>query len=313
MTASIGIAVGRPDLIGNRDLLRHADAALHRAKDGGRDRIEVFDDTARAALSRRVQDEQAVRRALHRHEFMPWYQPIVDATTGRIVGAELLARWLVEGVSDPVPAAAFIDVVAESGLMDQLSESVIERGLVDLANWERHGLPDDFRLSVNLPPRYTSSTGRVHRLVALLTGGPCRRLTVEVTESSVVDDAKVAARRLAELRGRGLTVALDDFGTGAASLTLLQTLPLDAVKIDRSFVTHMVDEPRDRALVRGFNSLAHDLGLSVTAEGVETVEQANSLLALGCNIQQGYLYGAAMPATAFERQMRTQIGADVPV
>jgi diguanylate cyclase (GGDEF)-like protein len=268
VTSSVGVAIGPEHGVTSRDLLRHADAALHRAKDAGRDRFQVFDESFQAAHAHRVDEEQTIRAGLDNGDFVPWYQPIVDARTGTVVGAELLVRWL-NGSGPPQTAASFIDLVSESGLVERLSEQVIEQGLRDLAQWEAHGLPHEFRLSVNLPPRYMSRTGRVGRITELLVNGPCHRLTVEVTESSVVEDVQFAERQLSELRARGLTVALDDFGTGSASLTLLQRLPLDSVKIDRSFVAEMASDERDRALVRGFISLARDLHLDVTAEGIE--------------------------------------------
>jgi diguanylate cyclase (GGDEF)-like protein len=298
VTASIGVAISPDHGTTSRDLLRHADAALHIAKDGGRNRSEVFDDSHRVSLARRVDDEQTVRVALDNGDFVPWYQPIVDARTGATIGAELLVRWLNDS-GPPQPAASFIDLVSESGMVEQLSEQVIEQGLRDLLGWEAAGLPDDFRMSVNLPPRYMSRTGRVHRITSMLMAGPCHRLSVEVTESSVIDDLDFAERQLAELRALGMTVALDDFGTGSAPLTLLQRLPLDGVKIDRSFITDLGTEERDRALVRGFVSLARDLQLHVTAEGVESTIQQHLLLQVGCHRQQGYLHGAAMDAQSF--------------
>ncbi|HEX6657064.1 MAG TPA: EAL domain-containing protein, partial [Ilumatobacter sp.] len=169
-------------------------------------------------------------------------------------------------------------------------------GVIDLERWIDQGLPDGFRLSVNLPPRYVSRSGRVERLTELLRNAPCERLTAEVTETSVVDDLDLAARRLAELRSFGMTVVLDDFGTGSASLTLLQRVPLDGVKIDRSFVKNIATDTRDRALVGGFIQLASTINLEVTAEGIEDPAQVKALLALGCPRQQGYLHGTAMTA-----------------
>ena len=295
VTSSIGVVHGPRQGPAGRDLLRHADAALHRAKAEGKDRYELFDDRLRNALARQVDEEQALRMALERGEIVPWYQPIVDAGTRRIVGAELLARWLPPD-GPAVRAGSFISMMHESGLIEQFSEQVIEAGVVDLERWIEQGLPDGFRLSVNLPPRYVSRSGRVERLTEMLRNAPCERLTAEVTETSVVDDLDLAARRLAELRSFGMTVVLDDFGTGSASLTLLQRVPLDGVKIDRSFVKNIAVDARDRALVGGFIQLASTIDLEVTAEGIENPAQVKALLALGCPRQQGYLHGTAMTA-----------------
>ena len=307
VTCSIGIVHGPRQGASGRDLLRHADAALHRAKAEGKDRYELFDDRLRSALARQVDEERALRTALERGEIVPWYQPIVDARTARVVGAELLARWLPPD-GPAIRAGSFIPMVVESGLIEQLSEQVIEAGLADLVRWHDQGLPDDFRLSVNLPPRFVSRSGRVLRLTEMFAGALPNRLTAEITETSVIDDLDLAARRLTELRDLGMTIVLDDFGTGSASLTLLQRVPLDGVKIDRSFVTDIVADAHDRALVAGFIQLAASIELAVTAEGIETEAQAATLLDLGCTRQQGYLHGSAITADELYAALRSAIG-----
>lgn len=295
VTCSIGIVHGPGQAEVGRDLLRFADAALHRAKAEGKNRYELFDERLRSALAAQVDEEQALRVALERREIVPWYQPIVDARTRRIVGAELLARWIPPD-GPAVRAGSFITMMHEVGLIERFSEQVIEQGLADLARWLDRGLAGEFRLSVNLPPRYVSRSGRVEALRELLRSSPCEHLTAEVTETSVVDDLDIAAERLEELRSFGMTIVLDDFGTGSASLSLLQRVPLDGVKIDRSFITNLTTDDHDRALVDGFLKLAASIDLSVTAEGVETPDQVKALLALGCRRQQGYLHGTAMTA-----------------
>ena len=308
LSASVGLAVGPEHGHSADELLRHADAALMKAKAAGRDRIEVFDDTIRSRIARRVSEEQALRRAIDDGDIVPYYQPLVDASTGKVVGAELLARWLRDG--RVIPAGAFIGLAEETGLVDRLSERVIEAGIVELRAWERDGLPELFRLSVNLPPRFVSASGRLGRLADLLNTEPLDRLCLEVTETAVVDDLDLAAARLDALRTAGAHVALDDFGTGNASLTLLQRMPLDHVKLDRSFVTDIVDDLRDRSLVKGFVAMARGLGLSVVGEGVETVEQAQVLVDLGCTIHQGWLYDQAVPGERFVELLRgTYAGA----
>lgn len=295
ITCSVGGVHGPGQGVSGRDLLRFADAALHHAKAEGKNRYELFDDRLRSALAAQMDEEQALRVALERGEIVPWYQPIVDARTRRIVGAELLARWIPPD-GPAVRAGSFITMMHEVGLIERFSEQVIEQGLADLRRWIERGLPAAFRLSVNLPPRYVSRSGRVERLTDLLRSSPCEHLTAEVTETSVVDDLDIAAERLAELRSFGMTIVLDDFGTGSASLSLLQRVPLDGVKIDRSFIVDLTTDDHDRALVGGFLKLAASIDLTVTAEGVETPEQVKALLALGCRRQQGYLHGTAMTA-----------------
>ncbi len=296
VTTTVGVAMVPRGGAVSLDVLRQADRALHYAKDAGRNRVEVFGERLRHELPRRVEEEHTVRVAIERGDIVPWYQPIVNATTGHIIGAELLARW-ISADGEMMRASEFIGTVADTGLLEQLTEMLIERGVADLAEWEADGLPDGFRLGLNLPPRFVSRSGRVERLMALLDQAPRHRVTAEISERSVVDDLGVAASRLRELRSMGMLVTLDDFGTGAASLSLLQRMPLDGVKIDRSFVTAVADDPRDRALVAGFVRLTGELGLTVTAEGVETAAQASTLIDLGCLFHQGYLFGDAVDAT----------------
>ena len=183
--------------------------------------------------------------------------------------------------------------------------------MADLAGWERSGLPDGFRLSVNLPPRFISRTAKVDRIMALLASSPSHRVVAEISERSVLDDLELADDRLSELRGLGVQVTIDDFGIGTASLTLLRRMQLDRVKIDRSFITGLADGLRDQALVAGFVRLSTELGLSITAEGVETEQQAATLLRFGCHLHQGYLYGEAVPAIQFAELLRSATTAVV--
>jgi diguanylate cyclase (GGDEF)-like protein len=302
VTTTVGVAKVPTNGALSIDVLRHADRALHYAKKAGRDRAELFSDTTEMARHP-VDEAHLLRTAIEEGGIVPWYQPIVDASTGRIVGAELLARWIgADGRA--VRASEFIDIAHDVGLVERLSEVLIARAIDDLRHWVGLGLPEGFRIGLNLPPRFASRTARISGLIDLLAASPCRFLTVEVSESSVIDDLNVAAARLRQLRELGIHVVLDDFGTGIASLSLLQRMPLDGVKIDRSFVTDIAHETRDRALVSSFVSLASQLGLEVTAEGVETAEQRVALLELGCRMQQGYLYGDAVDAVELLAQLR---------
>jgi len=299
VTLSFGLSFGPQADESGGDLLRHADAALYQAKSSGRDRYDVFDETMKSAVARRVANEQRLRLAIAAGEIVPFYQPIVSARTGRAIGAEVLARWCTPSGKTYV-AGQFIQLAEESGLVESMTEAVLAAAFDDLARWELGGLPPGFRLSVNLPPRFVSATSRTGRLTDLLGRAPLERITLEVTENAVVDDLGLAAARLNAYRVAGATVSLDDFGTGSASLTLLQRMPLDGVKLDRSFVTDIVSAEHDRLLVRGFVALATDLGLSVVAEGVETTDQAAALVGVGCDVHQGWLYGKAIPPAEFE-------------
>ena len=300
VTTTVGVAMITDLNAVNLDVLRQADRALHYAKDAGRNRVELFGDSLRHVLPLRVDEEHSVRTAIERGEIVPWYQPIVDAGTNAVTGAELLARWVAPD-GRTVKAADFIDLARETGLLDRLSEVLVERALIDFRYWTMAGLPSGFRIGINLPPRFVSRTAKVDRLLELLAEAQPDLVTAEISETSVLDDLSVARDRLAVLREMGMLVALDDFGTGTASMSLLQQMPIDAVKIDRSFVADLGTHsgalgPRNRALVGNFVRLGAELGLNVTAEGVETRDQADALIDLGCNLHQGYLYAEAVDA-----------------
>ncbi|MEZ5259801.1 MAG: GGDEF and EAL domain-containing protein [Ilumatobacteraceae bacterium] len=294
VTTTVGVAPFPDDAPVDIDILRNADRALHYAKGAGRDRSQLFVDRA-DMVHPRVDDAHQLRTAIENGGIVPWYQPIVDAATGRIVGAELLARWIASD-GRAVKASEFIDMAHDGGLVERLSEVLTTRALADLAYWKRVGLPPDFRLAVNLPPRFASKDARNDALLALLSSASAVHLVAEISEASVIDDLGVAARRIAALRQLGIEVVLDDFGTGSASLSLLKRVPLDGIKIDRSFVEDIEFDPRDRSLVQNFTQLASELGLTVTGEGVERRSQAEALLELGVARQQGYLYGDAVDA-----------------
>lgn len=301
ITASIGIAHGPAAGDTGRDVLRYADAALYRAKDRGRDRVEVFDDGMRAALRRRVDDEQALRRALDRGEIEPWYQPIVDLHTGMVVGGEALARWRhpERGV---LAAGSFIPLLEESGLAGRLTDVMVGRVIADIASWRHHRLRH-VRVKVNLGAEPFARPNLASWLAELMRAHRCPSdaLGVEVTETSLLTDLGLAAEHLRALRANGLTVALDDFGTAWSSLALLRQLPLDTVKIDRMFLRDITEREEDRALVGAVVTLARQFHLSVVAEGIETRAQARVAAELGCDTAQGYLYAPAVPADEFVR------------
>ena len=298
-SVSIGVAVGPIHGVGASELLRYANAALHRAKGAGRNRVELFDGSVRIELDSRVDNEQALRRALDDGDIVPFFQPEIDATTGQVVGAELLARWLRrDGVV--VPAADFIQVAAHAGLLERMTDHVTQHARPLIRRLSTLGLPDGFRFRVNLPPRATERSWRDNPLDALVGNIDPTLLTVDVTESAVVDDLPAAAANLASLRVRGVRVCLDDFARGVSSLSLLRLLPLDEVRIDRTSIDTITAHPHDRAIVRSIIGLVREIGLTATADGVETGAQADVLIALGCIRHQGHLYSRALPASEFE-------------
>ena len=296
VSLSVGVATNLHRNDGADDLLRHADVAQYRAKQGGGDRIEVFDIELRRRVLERLDLERELAEALQRDEIVPFYQPIVDLSTGAIVGAEALARWRhptrgLRGAYD------FIDLANEVGLIVGVDVAVMVQAIRDRVTLDELGVDPSFRMWCNISPRQLMRESPVERLATFLAsvGCPASAIGVEITETGVLDDVDTAARELAAARRLGVRVALDDFGTGHSSLTLLRDLPIDEVKIDRSFVRDVVDDPADAAIVGGVTDLAHRLGLGVIAEGVEDAVQEAALRSLGCERVQGYRYGVPMP------------------
>jgi diguanylate cyclase (GGDEF)-like protein len=298
-SVSVGVAVGPAHGEGSSELLRHANAALHRAKARGRNRVDVFDGTVRSELNERLDSEQALRRALDDGDIVAYFQPEIDATTGQVVGAELLARWIRR---DGTVASAmdFIGVAAQAGLLERMTDLVMQQARPLIRRLSMLGLPDGFRFRVNVPPRATERSWRENPLDSLIQGIEPSLLTVDVTEAAVVDDLAAAAANLAAVRVRGVRICLDDFARGVSSLSLLRRLPLDEVRIDRTSIDAITAHPHDRAIVRSIIGLVREIGLTATADGVETGAQADALIALGCIRHQGHLYSRALPASEFD-------------
>jgi diguanylate cyclase (GGDEF)-like protein len=305
-SASIGIATNINAFDDAGTLLSNADAAQYGAKQGGRNRIEVFDVEFRQTIRRRLEDEQELRDALANDEIIGWYQPEVDLHTGRIVGAEALARWShVGGIRE---AYTFVPLAEETGLVFALDAAVSRSALVGRAALAAAGIDPGFRIWCNVSAGQLTRARPAERLMGLLdrTGCEPSSIGIEITESAVLLDVETAAREISALRDLGIKVALDDFGTGHSSLTLLRSLPIDKVKIDQTFVRELTTDARVVAIVRSVINLARDLGLEVVAEGVETTEQARLLGELGCDHAQGYLWARAMPIDALTRCLHEQ-------
>lgn len=296
---SVGVASSPQHGMTSSDLLRHANAALYRAKKGGRNRVEVFDGDMHLELEAMIDAEQSLRRAIDNGEIMPFFQPEVDATTGRVVGAEVLARWLrADGTM--TSAAEFISIARKAGLLERLTERVLVQARPDIRRMSSLGLPDGFRFRVNLAPASTDRSWRNNPIDELIRGIEPALITVDVRESAVLADLPGAAATLAAFRARGGSVCLDDFARGVSSLSLLRKLPIDEVRIDRQSIDTITAHPHDRAIVRSIIAVVREIGMAVTAEGVETGAQADALIALGCIRQQGHLYARAMSAERFE-------------
>jgi predicted signal transduction protein with EAL and GGDEF domain len=308
VTASIGVATNVYVADDAQTLLSSADAAQYQAKQSGRNRIEVFDVRMRDAIHTRLDSEQDLRAALAHGAIIPWYQPEIELTTGRMTGAEALARW-----DRPdrcvLDAGAFMALAEDAGLTYALDDAIISAAVVDRRQLHAAGLtPGDFRIWCNVGDEQITRKHPARRLAELLERTECSaaHLGIEVTERAALQDLAAVAAEGEAVRALGVHVALDDFGTGHSSLTLLRNLPIDRVKIDRSFVEGITRESRDRAIVAHLIALATDLGIEVVAEGIETREQAELLRSLGCNRAQGFLWSKALPLDELETSLRGQ-------
>jgi diguanylate cyclase (GGDEF)-like protein len=304
-SASIGIATNLNPADDAEALLSNADAAQYRAKEGGRNRIEIFDIEFRESIQRRLEDEQELREALANNDIVAWYQPEVELRTGRIVGAEALARWRhADGIRE---AQSFVPLAEEAGLVFAIDDAIVTHAVAARAALGA-SVSGDFRIWCNVSANQLTRARPTERLASLLERTDCdpNLIGIEITETAILPDVAAAAREIAAARELGIKVALDDFGTGHSSLTLLRSLPIDKVKIDQTFVQELTRDPRVVAIVRGIINLAADLGLDVVAEGVETSEQAHLLAELGCSYAQGYLWARAMPIESLTQQLRSQ-------
>ncbi len=289
-SASIGIALCSSGLDRPEYLLRNADVAMYRAKGSGANRYEVFDRAMHAQAMARLQLETDLRRALTRGEFRLRYQPIVSLKTGRITGVEALVRWAHpdRGLTSPIE---FIPIAEETGLILPLGAWVLGEACRQLAAWRREIPHARIALSVNLSAKQFGQADLVERIRDVLreSGLDPRHLKLEITESAIIDNPGGAGAMLAQLKELGIQVQMDDFGTGYSSLSSLHSLPLDGLKIDRSFVSRMLENHATRQMVGTIALLARGLDLAVIAEGVETAEQLAEVRAMGCDYAQGYL------------------------
>jgi diguanylate cyclase (GGDEF)-like protein len=304
--ASLGLAVGRATVTYAGELLKQAEIALHRAKlDPVRSTI-LFDPEMHAQTVDRATLEHDLRRAIDRSELRLHYQPIVDLGTGRIVGMEALLRWLhpVRGV---VPPLSFIPLAEETGLILPIGRWVLETACQQVREWQRrYEAARDLVVSVNLSARQFAMADLVPTVAAILdhTGLDPASLELEITESVVMDQSEASVERLRGLRGLGVQLVLDDFGTGYSSLSYLRRLPLDTIKVDRSFVSGLGLDGReatvDLPIVQAVVSLAHGLGINVVAEGIEGWGQLTCLRELDCDRGQGYYFARPLPPDELE-------------
>jgi diguanylate cyclase len=310
---SVGVAFYPADGASVEALLAHADAAMYCAKQRGRGNVQCFAAGMTAGAEDRVQLESDLHSAIPLNQFRLYYQPKVDTASGAVRSAEALLRWLhpVRGLIGP---GEFVPLAEECGLIGAIGEWVIREACRQARAWQQAGVAA-LRVSVNL----SASQFRQERLVDSIrralddAGLEPRFLEVELTESAVMSDPEESIAILEQLSRMGVLVSVDDFGTGYSSMSYLRRFPIDKLKIDRVFISEIVDRPEDASIVRAIVSLAHSLRLKVVAEGVETPAQLAFLKAVGCDEYQGYHFSRPLPATEFEGLIRELRDGDAPL
>lgn len=295
--ASVGIALAPSDGATGDLLLKNADMALYRAKDDGRGTYRYFEPEMDARMKARRILEIDLRTALAAGEFELYYQPLVTTQTGKITGFEALLRWH-QPRRGTVPPADFIPLAEDIGLIVPIGEWVLRQACREAAQWPNH-----VTVAVNLSAVQFKS-GKLTAVVASAlanAGLDPKRLELEITESVLLKNSEDNLATLHQLRALGVRIAMDDFGTGYSSLSYLRSFPFDKIKIDRSFVQDMADNNGDTAIVRAVTGIGSSLGISTTAEGVETAEQLERLKLEGCTEVQGYFLGHPAPAAGIRQ------------
>jgi diguanylate cyclase (GGDEF)-like protein/PAS domain S-box-containing protein len=318
-TASIGIAANGPGHASAKDVLRDADVAMYQAKESGKARHVVFDISMHESAVSRLKTETSLRHAIDRNEMVLHYQPIVSLASARLLAFEALVRW--KSGDKLVSPSDFIPVAEDTGLIIPLGKWALTEACRQNKAWQDAGYPP-VRVAVNVSALQFAQEGFVETVVAALeqTKLEGRWLQIELTESILMSDVRGGAEKLAAVRARGVLISIDDFGTGYSSLSYLQRLPIDTLKIDRSFVRELsasamdggdeTDEapvPGNAVIVRSINTLAQNLGMKVVAEGVETEAQREFLATIGCDAMQGYLCSPPVPVDEAEQFVRKQI------
>jgi diguanylate cyclase (GGDEF)-like protein len=290
VTASVGISRPELDCDSIDMLIRRADIALYAAKKNGRNGYSWFENGMEIELRSRNSLEGDIRAAIPNDEFVPYFEQQIDLVTGELVGFEMLARWVspVRGLISPDD---FIPVAEETGMIGDLSMSIIRKAMIEAKDWD-----PKLTISVNISPVQLKDPWLAQKIVKLLveTGFPASRLEVEITESSLFKNLSLAQSIVGSLKNQGIQIALDDFGTGYSSLAHLRALPFDRIKIDRSFVSSMLENAESAAIVSAIAGLGASLAVPITAEGIEDEQIIGKLRALGCSKGQGWYFGQPM-------------------
>ncbi|WP_051531388.1 putative bifunctional diguanylate cyclase/phosphodiesterase [Sphingomonas sp. URHD0057] len=291
VSASIGLAeLARGQ--SEEDILRQSDVALYAAKRAGRNCLAWFDEELERELTERLKLEEDIRAGVRLGEFVPFFQPLIDLQTRELVGFEALARWR-SPTRGFVEAEAFIEVAEATGLVGPLTLAVMETALREARVWPQH-----LKIAVNISPVQFRDASLAEQIMKVLaaTGFPAHRLEIEITEGSLLEDRDQFTTIIQSLKNVGISISLDDFGTGYASLAQLHTLPVDRIKIDKSFIATLVKSEQTAAIVATIAQLGHTLNVPITAEGVESESIRNELQKFGCSEAQGWLFGRAVSA-----------------
>lgn len=301
VSASIGIAIFPNDGDEIDLLMKHADTAMYRAKEQGGNNYQLYAPAMNQHATKRLALENNLRRALERGEFLLYYQPKVDLTTGQIVGMEALIRWK-SPEAGMVSPAEFIPLAEETGLIVPMGEWILRTACAQNKAWQKQALPP-VRMGVNLSARQLQRQNLIGTIAHVLneTGLDPNYLELELTESLIMKSNESTMTELRELHLGGIEISIDDFGTGYSSLSYLKRLPINTLKIDKSFVQEVTTDPDDAAIVAAIITMAHTLKLKVVAEAVETVEQLEFLRGLKCDQMQGYLFSKPLPAEEITR------------
>lgn len=294
-SCSIGIALFPGDGETSDILIKNADAAMHISKERGKDRFQLFSSSIANNSFERLVLENSLRRAMERKEFCLYYQPQFDLRTGKTIGAEALIRWRHPDLGF-IPPMEFIPIAEETGLIHPIGEWVLQTACKQKKIWDEQGF-NSFRVSVNLSARQFHYANLVDMVGDTIrkSGIDPKCLDLELTESTIMDRLEETTLTLRRLKNMGTHISIDDFGTGYSSLMYLKTFPIDTIKIDKSFVDHVVTDADDQAITHAIISMAHSLKLDVVAEGVETREQLDLLRSQNCDIIQGYLFSKPIP------------------
>ncbi|SDH22485.1 EAL domain-containing protein [Propionivibrio dicarboxylicus] len=307
ISASIGVALFYGQQKEAELLLKQADLALYRAKDGGRNTLRFFDQDMENAVVKRATMESELREALQKRQFVLHYQ--IQIAENKTIGSEVLVRWIhpQRGLISP---AEFIPLAEENGLILPLGYWVLENACTQLAVWATQPKFSDLTIAVNVSAHQFRQSDFVNHVLTVLekTGANPKRLKLELTESTLVSNFEDVIQKMVALKDRGISFSLDDFGTGYSSLSYLKRLPLDQLKIDQSFVRNVLGNSNDAAIVRTIIALADSLGLGVIAEGVETPMQRDFLSGSSCHAYQGYLFGRPVPISEFEEIVQHRFG-----